>query len=141
MKAYKYGSDLIPITKEEEQEFYTFPAGEAGLQIRGFVKASDVRSQPWRSACRNLAELCLQFRPEWALNDPQWLFQGQMNEDQLQLSALLWAMKASNVHALVRILKPKEVQPRLCLLIPLVGDAAVMDGFEVGLLVTVRLTR
>lgn len=41
-RAYKYGSDLIPISREEEVDFYTFPAGDAGLFVRGFVKAADV---------------------------------------------------------------------------------------------------
>lgn len=41
-KAYKYGADLVPINKEEEEEFYQFPAGTAGLQIKGFVKSSAV---------------------------------------------------------------------------------------------------
>lgn len=44
-RAYKYGSDLIPISKEEEQDFYTFPAGADGLMVRGFIKTADV-SQP-----------------------------------------------------------------------------------------------
>lgn len=41
-RAYKYGSDLIPISKDEEQDFYTFPAGEPGLMVRGFIKTSQV---------------------------------------------------------------------------------------------------
>lgn len=41
-RAYKYGSDLIPISKEEETDFYTFPAGEPGLMVRGFIKTNQV---------------------------------------------------------------------------------------------------
>lgn len=41
-RAYKYGSDLIPISKEEESDFYTFPAGEDGLFVRGFIKKEQV---------------------------------------------------------------------------------------------------
>jgi hypothetical protein len=42
-RAYKYGSDLIPISKEEETDFYAFPAGEPALMVRGFIKTTQVR--------------------------------------------------------------------------------------------------
>lgn len=45
-RAYKYGSDLIPISKEEEQDFYLFPAGEPALMVRGFIKLANV-SNKW----------------------------------------------------------------------------------------------
>ena len=41
-RAYKYGADLLPISKEDEQEFYRLPAGEPGMLVRGFTEAAMV---------------------------------------------------------------------------------------------------
>ena len=48
-RAYKYGADLLPISKEDEQDFYRFPAGESGMLIRGFRPAAKVGLQAWSS--------------------------------------------------------------------------------------------
>ena len=76
----------------------------------------------------------LQFRPELILGDPRWVFGGADNESQILFSALLWAMHESQMYALVRLLLPKESQPRLHLLVPLVGPNAVDEIAECGLL-------
>lgn len=44
-RAYKYGSDLLPVSKEEE-EGMAFPGGAAGIQVRGFTKAQEVDYYP-----------------------------------------------------------------------------------------------
>ena len=84
------------------------------------------------------SQLCvMQYHPEWALNDPFWVFGGHDNQSQLQFSALLWGLRETKMYGLVRLLLPKSTQPRICLLIPRIGENRVEKGLEVGLLVQV----
>lgn len=140
-RAYKYGADLLPISKEEEEEFLQFPAGEPGLQVRGFVKASEVSNLGGEEAQIGYAvtdTMDVQYHPEWALNDPYWVFGGTENRSQLLFSGLLHALQDSKMLALVRMLQPKSVQPRVALLMPLLGDASPSPGLECGLLIQVK---
>lgn len=133
-RAYKYGADLIPISKDEEADFCQFPAGEPGLQVRGFTQASDVKVPIYNHQALKLTELLCQYRPELILGDPRWIFGGPDNQSQILFSSLMWAMKEAKKHGLVRLLLPKESQPRLHLLVPLVGEDAVDQIRECGLL-------
>lgn len=85
----------------------------------------------------NLSTLSLQFHPEWALGDPFWVFGGDDSTSQVAFSALLWAMQETKTIAVVRMLLPKLTQPRVALLIPKVGEDAVDERMEMGLLVPV----
>lgn len=78
-----------------------------------------------------------QFHPEWALGDPYWIFGGDDSKSQLSFSALLWALYETKTIAVMRMLLPKIAQPRIVLLIPKVGQDAVDDRMEMGVLVPV----
>ena len=79
----------------------------------------------------------LQFHPEWALGDPYWIFGGDDTRSQLAFSGLLWAMHETKTIAVVRMRLTKITQPRVALLIPKVGEDAVDDQMEMGVLVPV----